>query len=194
MKNLALTNTQQNNVLEHLHLVDPVMRTRIRKNESVYGLGYEDLKQEGYMLLCRAAASYDPNSGEFEPYAKKVIYNGLISHCRKVYQYESSFIPLITDEQGNPLPLPENHIMNDTFAQRIEMIEIIDLLSFYSQQYRGTTKRGIEALSWKMQGMGISEIADYLNVPPSHVGAWISKAKLALKCNPGFNECIRKTK
>lgn len=190
MKNMPLSPTQQQTVLEHLHLVSQVIKTRIRKNESVYGLGYEELLQEGYLLLCRATASYDPGSGAFEPYAKKVIYNGLISHCRKVYQYESRISPLKADEQGNPLPLPDDHFEADTFAQRVEMIELLDLLSFYAQQYRGTTRRGIEALSWKMQGMSISEIAEALQVPPSHIGAWISKAKSALRRNPEFRQTI----
>lgn len=190
MKNTTLSPAQQQTVLEHLHLVSQVINMRIRKNESIYGLGYEELLQEGYLLLCRAAISYDPQSGSFEPYAKKVIYNGLISHCRKVYQYESRFFPLKADEHGNPLPLPDDHIEADTFVQRVEMIEILDLLSFYAQQYRGTAKRGIEALSWKMQGMSISEIADTLQIPPSYVGAWISKAKTALRRNPEFRQTI----
>ena len=190
MKNMTLSPSQQQTVLEYLHLVSQVIKTRIRKNESVYGLGYEELMQEGYLLLCRAAVSYDPDSGPFEPYARKVIYNGLISHCRKVYQYESRFSTLMTDEQDNPYPLPENHYQADTFAQRVELIEILDLLSFYAQQYRGITKRGIEALSWKLQGMSISEIADALQIPPSHVGAWISKAKSALRRNPEFKQTI----
>ncbi len=190
MKNKALSPTQQQIVSEYLDLVSQVIKMRIRKNESVYGLGYEELMQEGYLLLCRAAVSYDPQSGVFEPFAKKVIYNGLISHCRKVYQYESRFSLLKADEQGNHLPLPDDHIEADTFAQRVEMIELLDLLSFYAQQYRGTTRRGIEALSWKMQGMSISEIAETLQVPPSHIGAWISKAKSALRRNPGFRQTV----
>ena len=190
MKNMPLSPTQQQTVLEHLHLVSQVINMRIRKNESIYGLGYEELLQEGYLLLCRATVSYDPQAGPFEPYVKKVIYNGLISRCRKVYQYESRFSPLKADELGNPLPLPEQYFETDTFAQRVELIEILDLLSFYAQQYRGTTKRGIEALSWKMQGMSISEIADALQISPSHVGAWISKAKSALRRNPEFRQTI----
>lgn len=194
MKNIQLSQVQQQTVLEHLDLVTQVIKRKIRKNESVYGLDSEELMQEGYILLCKAAATYDPQTGDFKPYAKKVIYNGLISHCRKVYQYESRFYQLKTDEQGNPLPLSENQFKEDTFAQRMEMIEIADLLSFYSRQYHGTTKRGMEALSWNMQGKGISEIADHLHVPPSHVGAWISKAKQALRSNPGFRESIYKAK
>ena len=190
MKNMTLSPAHQQTVLDHLHLVSQVVRGRIQKNESVYGLGNEELLQEGYLLLCRAAVSYDPDSGPFEPYARKVIYNGLISHCRKVYQYESRFSALMTDEQDNPYPLPENHYQADTFAQRVELIELLDLLSFYSQQYNGTTKRGIEALSWKVQGMSISEIANAMQVPPSHIGAWISKAKSALRRNPEFRQTI----
>lgn len=190
MKNMTLSPAHQQTVLDHLHLVSQVVRTRIQKNESVYGLGNEELLQEGYLLLCRAAVSYDPDSGPFEPYARKVIYNGLISHCRKVYQYESRFSALMTDEQDNPYPLPENHYQADTFAQRVELIELLDLLSFYAQQYNGTIKRGIEALSWKVQGMSISEIANAMQVPPSHIGAWISKAKSALRRNPEFRQTI----
>lgn len=190
MKNMTLSPAHQQTVLDHLHLVSQVVRGRIQKNESVYGLGNEELLQEGYLLLCRAAVSYDPDSGPFEPYARKVIYNGLISHCRKVYQYESRFSALMTDEQDNPCPLPENHYQADTFAQRVELIELLDLLSFYAQQYNGTTKRGIEALSWKVQGMSISEIANAMQVPPSHIGAWISKAKTALRRNPEFRQTI----
>ena len=190
MKNMILSPAHQQLVLDHLHLVSQVVRSRIQKNESVYGLGYEELLQEGYLLLCRAAASYDSNFGPFEPYARKVIYNGLISHCRKVYQYESRFSSLIKDEQDNTYPLPENHYQADTFAQRVELIELLDLLSFYAQQYNGTTKRGIEALSWKVQGMSISEIANAMQVPPSHIGAWISKAKSALRRNPEFRQTI----
>lgn len=190
MKNMTLSPSHQQTVLDHLHLVSQVVRGRIQKNESVYGLGNEELLQEGYLLLCRAAVSYDPDSGPFEPYARKVIYNGLISHCRKVYQYESRFSALMTDEQDNPYPLPENHYQADTFAQRVELIELLDLLSFYAQQYNGTTKRGIEALSWKVQGMSISEIANAMQVPPSHIGAWISKAKSALRRNPEFRQTI----
>lgn len=190
MKNMTLSPAHQQTVLDHLNLVSQVVRGRIQKNESVYGLGYEELLQEGYLLLCRAAVSYDPDSGPFEPYARKVIYNGLISHCRKVYQYESRFSTLMTDEQDNPYSLPENHYQADTFAQRVELIELLDLLSFYAQQYNGTTKRGIEALSWKVQGMSISEIANAMQVPPSHIGAWISKAKSALRRNPEFRQTI----
>lgn len=190
MKNMTLSPAHQQTVLDHLHLVSQVVRGRIQKNESVYGLGNEELLQEGYLLLCRAAVSYDPDSGPFEPYARKVIYNGLISHCRKVYQYESRFSALMTDEQDNPYPLPENHYQADTFAQRVELIELLDLLSFFAQQYNGTIKRGIEALSWKVQGMSISEIANAMQVPPSHIGAWISKAKSALRRNPEFRQTI----
>ena len=190
MKNMTLSPAHQQTVLKHLHLVSQVIIGRIRKNESVYGLGYEELLQEGYLLLCRATVSYDPDLGPFEPYARKVIYNGLISHCRKVYQYESRFSSLGADEQGNPFPMPENHCEANTFSQRVELIELLDLLSFYAQKYQGTTKRGIEALSWKMQGMSVSEIAEALQIPPSHIGAWISKAKTVLRRNPEFIKTI----
>lgn len=190
MKNIALNDLQKEIVSGHLHLVPQVIKSKIKKNESIYGLGYEDLMQEGYLLLCHAACSYDPKFGIFEPYAKKVIYNGLISHCRKVYQYESRFTSLITDENGYPLPCLNDRTETDTFAQRVEMVEMIDLLSFYAQQYRGITRKGIEALLLKLQGKRISEIASAFQIPPSHVGAWISRAKSVLRSNTEFKQTI----
>lgn len=190
MKHTALSPQRKQLVSEHLHLVPQVVRSKIRRNESVYGLGNEELLQEGYLLLCKAAISFNPQSGEFEPYARKVIYNGLVSHCRKVYQHERRFSSLDTDDQGCPLPSPEYSFTADTFAHRVEMIEVLDLLSFYAQQHRGTTKRGIEALSQKIQGASVSDIANAWGIPPSHVGAWISKAKTALCRDPKFIQAI----
>lgn len=190
MKNTVLSNTQNEIVSKHLHLVPQVIKSRIKINEGVYGLGFEDLMQEGYLLLCYASCSYDPQLGIFEPYANKVIYNGLISHCRKVYQYERHFSPMNTDENGYPLPYLDDRTETDTFAQRVEMVEMMDLLSFYAQQYHGITRRGIEALSLKIQGKRISEIASEYQIPASHVGAWISRAKSALRSNPDFKQTI----
>lgn len=189
-QDMVLTLEQQQTVLDHLYLVPYVIKTRIHTKESIYGLGFEELEQEGYVLLCRAAGSFDPSCGTFPSYAKKVIYNGLISHCRKVYQHESRFTPMKADENGDALPFPDKQAALDSFTMRAEMVEIVDLLSFYAQQYQGTTKRGIEALCWKLQGPSITDIASTLRVPPSHVGAWISKAKQALRRNPEFIRTI----
>ena len=65
-------------------------------------------------------------------------------------------------------------------------METLELLSSSSGNYRGVTKQGIEALKLKVQGYGISDIAAMCHAPPTHVGAWISRAAQKLRQNPAF--------
>ena len=55
-----LTPAQQSVVQSNMYLVDAVIRTRIQTNESIVGLGYEDIRQEGCILLCAAVQTYNP--------------------------------------------------------------------------------------------------------------------------------------
>ena len=54
---------------QNLSLVDKVIARYIHTNEAVCSLGWEDLRQEGYLALCRAAATYDGASAHFSTYA-----------------------------------------------------------------------------------------------------------------------------
>ena len=54
---------------------------------------------------------------------------------------------------------------------------------FYNEKY---TDEEFEALAMKANGIGITEIARLYQVPPSHIGAWISRAKRKLKSNKQF--------
>lgn len=49
---------------------------------------------------------------------------------------------------------------------------------------------GIEALALKVQGMRITDIAALYQVPPSHVGAWISRSLEKLRNDPDFLTCL----
>ncbi|MFR4886450.1 MAG: helix-turn-helix domain-containing protein [Eubacterium callanderi] len=50
----------------------------------------------------------------------------------------------------------------------------------------GVTRLGIEALALKLQGMRITDIAELYQVPPSHVGAWISRSTAKLRRDTRF--------
>ena len=67
----ALNDFQRKLVEEHLSVVDWVLLDYIKTNEGVVGLGREDLRQEGFVWLCRAAVSYDGASASFGTYAPK---------------------------------------------------------------------------------------------------------------------------
>lgn len=55
----TLNDLQRRRVEEHLALVEQVLRRSIKTNETVDGMGHDDLYQDGCIALCRAAVSYD---------------------------------------------------------------------------------------------------------------------------------------
>ena len=169
-------------VQSNLHIVDTVIRTRIQTDESIVGLGYEDMRQEGCILLCAAVQTYNPKISKLTTYATKVIYNGLVSHCRKINRHESHISTVSLTECSNHLEIAQD----EAFSQQIIQLELENLISDYARQYTGVTRLGIEALLMKANGIGVTEIARLYQVPPSHVGAWISRAKKQLKNNTKF--------
>ena len=69
----TLNDLQRQRVEDHLALVEQVLRRSISVNESVDGMGHDDLYQEGCIALCRASASYREEMGAFPAYARTVI-------------------------------------------------------------------------------------------------------------------------
>ena len=61
----TLNDLQRRRVEDHLALVEQVLRRSIKTNETVDGMGHDDLYQEGCIALCRAAVSYREEMGAF---------------------------------------------------------------------------------------------------------------------------------
>lgn len=177
-----LTLEQQSTVQSNMYLVDAVIRTRIHTDEGIVGLGYEDIRQEGCILLCTAVQTYNPEITKLSTYATTVIYNGLISHCRRINKQESHISYISLTENPDRLDLKQD----EQFQNLIAKMELDSLLSVYAEEYAGVTRLGIEALLMKSNGMAITEIARLYQVKPSHIGAWISRAKSKLKSNKQF--------
>lgn len=185
-KNVRLTREQQKLVEEHLSIVHWTIRESIYVNETVYGFGYDDLYQEGCIWLCHAAATYNAGLAKFSTYAKRVVHNGLVSYCRQICDSQKHFSISALDEYCE-LTIESNISgQSDTFAICTDIMETMELLSSSSRNYQGVAKLGIDALKLKVQGYGISEIAALCHAPPSHVGAWISRAAQKLRQNPAF--------
>ncbi|MBD5512681.1 MAG: sigma-70 family RNA polymerase sigma factor [Lachnospiraceae bacterium] len=181
-----LTNEQQEMVAANLSVVHWTIRESFHVNETIYGFGYDDLYQEGCIWLCHAAVSYNPALSKFPTYAKKVVQNGLTSYCREQCSRERHFTRLGVGEHGELTA--EGSILQqaDDFESRISMLEVMQLLESRARDYNGVTRLGIKALELKIGGMSITEIAKLYDVPPSHVGAWITRSKQKLRKDPLF--------
>ena len=185
-KKIRLTTEQKNLVEANLSIVYWIIRQDISVNGAVYGLEYDDLYQEGCLWLCHAADTYNAGLAKFPTYAKKVVRNGLLSYCRKMYAEQKYFMQLSPDENGELLnKYPARH-QPDTFALRAGTMETLELLASATKDFSGVAKLGTEALALKARGYTTSEIAALYHAPPSHVGAWISRAAQKLRNSPPF--------
>ena len=180
----------------HLDVVKWVIRKNIHTNESIYGLGFEDLFQEGCILLCKAAETYDFQRAGFRTYAEKVVKNGLISYCRKLSEQRSKVAVLPLDAPANSDSEEQDGRQFADFLEApnpFENTEILMYLSELKQEYTGTIRAGIEALEWLVRGYTITEIAKMQKIKPNLVGARISRAAQTLRQNPQFTDDFEKT-
>lgn len=175
----TLTPAQQALVESGLPVIDKVIRLFIRPDETVCGLGRDDLYQEGAVALCKAASTYDGRSAHFDTYAAAVIRNHLLNHCKAVNagQKKLPTVPLDADSQedGRPPPFPEPSVPDGT-DRLIGDWAAAELLSDCKRRYSGVAKLGVEALELKVKGLSGADIALLYGAKPNEVGAWISRA------------------
>lgn len=181
-----LTDDRQALIEQNLSVVHWVIVESIHVNEHSFGLGYDDLFQEGCIHLCHAAATYNASLAKFSTYAKQVVRNGLISYCRSKCSEQRHFSYLEVGSRGELISDGAVLESVDYFSDHISRLETLAVLESTKQEYQGITYRGIEALELKVQGYQIADIAKVYDVPSSHVGAWISRAKKKLRNNRAF--------
>lgn len=181
-----LTEEQRKLAESHLHIVRRVIYESISLNEGIADLGYEDMYQEGCFFLCKAAATYDSSRSQFDTYAKKVIKNGLISSIRKILYEHSHYAGICVDDKGDLVFQNAAVSPEDESASRIAAFETAEVLQSYAKHYEGITRLGIEALTKKILGTPLPDIAKEYRVTVNHAGAWISRAVSKLRNDPDF--------
>lgn len=89
---MSVMNEQEKKLVEdHLYLVKNIVRATMSINESIQGLGYDDLFQTGCEALCHAALHYRADRGAtFATFADVVIKNVF---CQALFPKKSVRIP-----------------------------------------------------------------------------------------------------
>ena len=170
----TLNDLQRRRVEDHLALVEQVLRRSIKTNETVDGMGHDDLYQEGCIALCRAAVSYREEMGAFPAYARTVIRNYLLDRCREIQSARKNLPLLSLDafaEMGAPEPVSPFHT-----EDLISDVSSDALLSHFRNRYHGTARLGIEALELRVRGYSCADIAKLYQKKPNYIGACISRA------------------
>lgn len=176
-------------VIDNLDLVRNTIVGVISRNESIQGMGYDDLFQTSCEALCHAAINYQAKRGaSFRTFASLVIRNRLLSHCRVVNRLQA---PLEYLEE--PLHDAEGATLGDTLVcaatdtQKIEDWSMIQILLDTRKNYKGIAQKGIDALWMRCMGHTSMEIASYYGVRPNHISAWISRAGSKLRNDRRFS-------
>ena len=147
---------------ESLSLVRWTVKRYFACDEGVVGLAYDDLYQEGCIALCRAAAAYDAQRGEFDTFAVTVIRNHLIDYCRTISADVRGQSVVSLDEMaesGWEGDSPER-LMERTNRSQEAAVSEMNADSFLESRrvrYQGAARLGVEALELKiMEGYGVS--------------------------------------
>ena len=171
----TLTSQQQTLVENHLHLVHWTIHRYIGTDETVLGLGYEDLYQEGAIGLCRAAATFASTSAvQFSTFAVTVIRNHLLDYCRTV-QASRKNLPVVSMDAYEEVAQPLAAVGDDMDAL-ISDLAAAELLDRFKRRYHGVARLGIEALEYKVKGYSGADIARMYHTKPNYIGACIARA------------------
>ena len=167
----TLNDLQRRRVEDHLALVEQVLpRRSIKTNETVDGMGHDDLYQDGCIALCRASVSYREEMGAFPAYARTVIRNYLLDRCREIQSARKNLPLLSLDafaEMGAPEPVSPFHTE--------------DLISDVSFDKHRIFVNRIEALELRGRGYSCADIAKLYQKKPNYIGACISRAAEKLR-------------
>lgn len=177
----AMSIQEQELVEKHLYLVRGTVLGTVSINETIQGLGFDDLYQIGCEALCHAAQKYREDGGAaFPTFAGIVIRNRLISHCRKITKTQKPLEYMDAPQAaGSELTFAET--LPDQNYHALSDADTFFFLSEAGKRCSGTTRKGIEALTLKCRGHTGVEIAARYGVAPNHVAAWISKATKMLR-------------
>lgn len=190
MKQDAIIPAEKHQLIEEsLPLVRWTVRKYFKYDESIVGLAFDDLYQEGCIALCRAAAAYKTQRGEFDTFAVTVIRNHLIDYCRS----------LAADGRGQPLTSLDEMAesgwegdsrervmerMSQSTEDTVSSLNADRFLESRRLRYQGAARLGVEALELKiMEGYGVTDIAKRYGQKPNLVGAWMSRAAKKIRAD-----------
>ena len=168
MENRMQMNEEQRALVEeNLPLVGQTIARHIRYNEDICGMGADDLYQEGCWALCRAAMTYDQagRGTPFSAYARPVIRNHLLDHCRRVLRQREHLPTVPLDVPvSEDIPPPEAWL-RDMDGQEVWDAQILvdQLLEHGRRTCTGVARLGVEALALKVKGYNpINQLVGYI--------------------------------
>jgi RNA polymerase sigma factor, sigma-70 family len=174
-----MTEYEEKLVMDNLRLVDHIIRTRFHYWSASVLMTYEDLQAVGREALCRAAARYKPELGQFCTFAGRCIVNALIDHCKRETGHNKA-AAAITDGDLKE-EIMETAACVNVEEDMIGALAVEQVLDRLKMEYTGVARMGIEAIELKLLGLSSAAIAERYGTTVNNVNAWISRARSKLR-------------
>lgn len=166
-----LTGAEQRRVEENMGLVGQVIKDCVHQySNGVYD--YDDLKQIGYMGLCKAVLTDKPGRGEFSTYAYIIIRNELYS----ALEYSTRRGAEVATDPAE-LPCIGS---GESLEQQLVCGDLLGRLERAEASSSGVAAKGFQAIRLLAQGYNSREIGKQFGVQANHVTAWVAKARKQL--------------
>ena len=187
---MKLSVEQQRLVEDHLALVRAVIRDKVRGVSNIGLYTYDDVYQVGCIGLCKAAYAdkyqyaynrhntHSEGGARFSTYAYRVIWNEI---CTMLGVATKVRAELVTDPNDIPSGAPQT-LVDDELANTEFQVALGSAFDKAARSATGVTAKGIQALTYMIQGYTSTEIAAMMGAPSgNNVTAWVSKARRYLK-------------
>ena len=175
-----MTDFENKLIMDHLDLVDVIIRTRFSFRSTNVLMSYEDLQAVGREALCRAAVCFRPELDRFATFADRCIYHAIVDHCKHEnlrYRVAASD----SDEETEDEIIEEATSCQMDDDDRLGSIVVEQVLAEIKEKYSGVARRGVEAIELKLLGFSTAEIAKKYGTNIKNVNAWIARAKSKLQ-------------
>lgn len=176
---MRLNDMQRRIVEENVGLVGVVLRERVWNVMNVGIYTYDDLFQYGCIGLCKAAYTDKGSGARFSTYAYRLILNEIYSALE--YATLRREREPVTDLESLPGGITAT-ASPDTDLQA----DLGVALAEAKQKAGGITAKGIEAIELMQDGYTCREIGRMMGAPPSHITAWVSRARKFLRARPAI--------
>lgn len=137
----------------HKPLADTVAR-----NFRIAGEAFESVQQDALMGLHKAVLAYNPEKGEFEPFARTVIKNLLRSKWRSL-DYKKTELTILDEPQEGTVDQPTSHDITDHAPDPAHEAERNEIRAALRKGLACLTPAQREVLEHYAQGGSFAEIA-----------------------------------
>lgn len=173
-------------ILQHLYLVDIILRSWWHRPNDNPMMDYDDLYQIGCLALCKAAKNFDPSRHiQFKTFASVSIRHMLLDWQRDMIERQ----PKISDA-----PICDDEYLMPDDSNQLKQFEIYDVLTRLRNQYTGTNRKAIDALILRSEGHTNKNIAELFGVKETVLGAWCTRIKKELRKAPEILDLLGKSK